>query len=155
MVNSTERRLSNIGIELPPAVTPFGPYVAAIQTGSLLFLSGMLPTVGHEALFHGRVGAELNVEEGRRAARAAALNALAVARAQLGSLERVSRVVRLGVYIATAGEPVDLVKVADGASELLRDVLGEDRLPVRLVFGVARLPLDTPVEIEAILDVSS
>jgi enamine deaminase RidA (YjgF/YER057c/UK114 family) len=66
----------------------------------------------------------------------------------------VSRVVRLGVYVATAGKPVDLVKVADGASELLRDMLGKDKLPVRMVFGVKRLPLDVPVELEAIFELS-
>jgi len=154
MVNSIEDKLVNAGIELPPAVTPFGPYVPAVQTGSLLFLSGMLPTVGHEPKFVGRVGEELNVEQARSAARTAALNVLAVARAHLGSLERISRVVRLGVYIATTGEPVDLVKVADGASELLRDVFGESRMSARLVFGVASLPLHTPVELEAVFEVS-
>ncbi|HEX3876859.1 MAG TPA: RidA family protein [Bryobacteraceae bacterium] len=154
MVSSVENRLADMGIELPPAVTPFGPYVPAVQVGTLLFLSGMLPTVGHEAKFVGRLGAELNLEQVRSAARAATLNVLAVVKAQFGSLERVSRVVRLGVYIATAGEPTDLVKVADAASELLRDVLGEDKIPARLVFGVARLPLNTPVELEAIVEIS-
>ena len=154
MVNPTEQKLASLGIELPPAVTPFGPYVPAVQTGSLLFLSGMLPTVGHEPKFVGRVGKELNVEQGRSASRAAALNVLAVAKAQLGSLEKISRVVRLGVYIAATGEPADLVRIANGASELLRDVLGVEKMPVRLVFGVASLPFDTPVELEAIFEVS-
>jgi enamine deaminase RidA (YjgF/YER057c/UK114 family) len=154
MVNTTENNLVRLGIELPPAVTPFGPYVPAVQTGNLLFLSGMLPTVGHEPKFMGRVGKELNVEQGRSAARAAALNVLAVAKAHLGSLEKISRVVRLGVYIATTGEPADLVSIADGASELLRDVLGVEKIAARLVFGVARLPFDTPVELEAIFEIS-
>ena len=154
MVNSAEIRLANLGIDLPPAVTPFGPYVPAVQIGSLLFLSGMLPTVGHEPKFLGRVGRELNVEQGRSAARAAALNVLAVVKAHLGSLDKISRVVKLGVYIATASAPTDLVKVADGASELIRDVFGEDKLPARLVFGVESLPFGTPVELEAIFEVS-
>jgi enamine deaminase RidA (YjgF/YER057c/UK114 family) len=152
MVN-TEDSLTKADIQLPPAVTPFGPYVPAVQTGNLLFLSGMLPTVGHEPKFLGRVGKELNIEQGRAAAYAAALNVLAVARQHLGSLDKVSRVVRLGVYVATAGEQVDLVKVADAASELLRDILGKDKMSARLVFGVESLPFGTPVELEAILEV--
>ena len=95
----------------------------------------MLPTVGHEAKFLGRAGKELNAEQGRRAAYAAALNVLAVARQHLGSLDRVSRVVRLGVYIATARDFSDHVTVADAASELLRDILGGDKMSSRLVFG--------------------
>jgi enamine deaminase RidA (YjgF/YER057c/UK114 family) len=152
---TAEERLRQAGIELPPAVTPFGPYVAAVQAGDLLFLSGMLPTVGHEPKFAGRIGKELNLEQGRGAAQAAALNVLAVARQHLGSLDKIFRVVRLGVYIATAGEQADLVKIADAASELLAGVLGKDRLPARLVFGVASLPFGTPVELEAILEVSA
>jgi enamine deaminase RidA (YjgF/YER057c/UK114 family) len=151
MVNTDS--LTKADIQLPPAVTPFGPYVPAVRTGNLLFLSGMLPTVGHEPKFLGRVGKELNIEQGRNAAYAAALNVLAVARQHLGSLDKVSRVVRLGVYVATAGEQVDLVKVADAASELLRDILGEDKMSARLVFGVESLPFGTPVELEAILEV--
>ena len=154
MVNSTDQKLASLGIDLPPAVTPFGPYVPAVQTGSLLFLSGMLATVGHEPKFVGRVGKELNAEQGRSAARAAALNVLAVVRAHLGSFERITRVVRLGVCIASTGEPADLVRIADGASELLRDVLGAEKMPVRLVLGVASLPLDTPVELDAIFEIS-
>jgi enamine deaminase RidA (YjgF/YER057c/UK114 family) len=77
-----------------------------------------------------------------------------LAKAHLGSLEKISRMVRLGVYIATTGKPADLVKIADGASELLRDALGADKIPARLVIGVASLPFNTPVELEAIFEVS-
>jgi hypothetical protein len=115
----------------------------------------MLPTVGHEAKFLGRAGRELNTEQGRRAAYAAALNVLAVARQHLGSLDRISRVVRLGVYIATAGGFSDHVTVADAASELLRNILGEDKMSSRLVFGVQSLPLGVPVELEVIFEVSA
>jgi enamine deaminase RidA (YjgF/YER057c/UK114 family) len=154
MVKSTEEKLATAGIELPPAVTPLGPYVEALQTGNLLFLSGMLPRVGHEPKFVGRIGKELNVEQGCGAAYAAALNVLAVARQSLGSLDRISRVVKLGVYIATAGDRPDLVKIADAASDLLKDVFGEDKLSARLVFGVESLPFGVPVELEAIFEVS-
>ena len=146
-------RLAKAGITLPAPVTPFGPYVPAVRTGNLLFLSGMLPTVGHSPKFVGRIGKELDLEQGCQAAYAAALNVLAVAQQHLGSLDRVSQVVRLGVYIAAAGE-LDLVKIADAASEVLRDVFGKDKLPVRLVFGVESLPLGTPVELETIFEVT-
>src|SRR5450432_4284679 len=122
--------------------------------GNLLFLTGMLPTEGHEAKFVGRVGAELDVEAGRNAAHLAALNALAVARQHLGSLDRVTRVVRLGVLIATSGDIRDQPKVADAASELLQDIFGKDKSPCRLVYGVASLPLGAPVELEVIFEVA-
>ncbi|MGB6944094.1 MAG: RidA family protein [Bryobacteraceae bacterium] len=153
MVDGAESRLKDAGIELPPAVTPFGAYVPAVQTGNLLFLSGMLPTVGHEPKLVGRVGKELNAEQGRSAAYAAALNVLAVAKQHLGSLDRISRVVRLGVYIAVAGDSTELIEIADAASELLRDVFGQDKVSSRLVFGVESLPLGVPVELEAIFEV--
>src|SRR5215475_751435 len=95
---SPEDRLAGLGIHLPDAPTPFGAYVPAVQAGNLLFLSGMLATSGHAATVVGIVGKDLDVEAGREAAYAAALNVLALAKKQLGSLDRVSRVVRLGVY---------------------------------------------------------
>jgi enamine deaminase RidA (YjgF/YER057c/UK114 family) len=140
MVNSAETRLAVSGIDLPPAPAPFGAYVPAVQTGSLLFLTGMLPTVSHEPKFLGRAGQELNVEQSRRPAYAAALKVSAVARQHLGSLDRISRVVRLGVYIATAGDFADHVTVHDAAS--------------RLVFGLESLPLGVPDELEVIFEVS-
>jgi enamine deaminase RidA (YjgF/YER057c/UK114 family) len=151
---SAEHRLKDLDVKLPEPPEPFGTYVEAVQTGSLLFLSGMLPTEGHSAKFVERVGAELDVEEARKAARLAALNVLAVARNHLGSLDKVSRVVRLGVSVATSGDVRDQPKVADAASELLQDVFGKDKSPCRLVYGVASLPLGCPVELEVIFEAS-
>jgi enamine deaminase RidA (YjgF/YER057c/UK114 family) len=151
---SAEQRLKELGIELPTPPRPFGIYAEAVQTGNLLYLTGMLPTEGRAAKLTGRVGAEVGVEAGSKAARLAALNALAVARQHLGSLDKVSRVVRLGVSIATSGDFRDQPKVADGASELLQDVFGKEKNPSRLVYGVASLPLGTPVELEVILEVA-
>jgi enamine deaminase RidA (YjgF/YER057c/UK114 family) len=151
---SAEQRLKELGIELPPPQQPFGTYSEAVQTGNLLFLTGMLPTEGRGAQFIGRIGAELDVQAGRQAARLAALNALAVARQHLGSLDKVTRIVRLGVSVATVGDVREHPKVADGASELLQDVFGRDKNPSRLVYGVASLPLGTPVELELIFEVS-
>ena len=152
---TAEQRLKQLGIKLPAPPEPFGIYVEAVQTGNLLFLTGMLPTAGREAKFIGRIGAELDVQTGRKAAYLAALNALAVARQDLGSLDKVTRIVRLGVLVATSGDVRDQPKIADGASELLRDVFGKDKSPSRLVYGVASLPLGAPVELELILEVST
>ena len=151
---SAEQRLKELGIKLPVPHEPFGTYMEAVQSGNLLFLSGMLPTEGRVAKFMGRVGAELDVDAGREAAKLAALNALAVARQHLGSLDRVTRIVRLGVSVATSGDVRDQPKVADAASELLQDVFGKDKSPCRLVYGVASLPLGTPVELEVIFEVA-
>jgi enamine deaminase RidA (YjgF/YER057c/UK114 family) len=151
---SAEQRLVELGISLPAPPEPFGTYAEAVQTGNLLFLTGMLPTEGRAAKFVGRVGAELDVEAGCQAARLAALNGLAVARKYLGSLDRVTRIVRLGVSVATSADGRELAKVADGASDLLREVFGRDKNPCRLVYGVASLPLATPVELEIIFEVA-
>jgi enamine deaminase RidA (YjgF/YER057c/UK114 family) len=151
---SAEQRLIELGIKLPSPPEPFGTYVEAVRTGNLLFLSGMLPTEGREAKFVGRVGAELDAETGKKAARVAALNAMAVAREHLGSLDRVTRIVRLGVSVATSGDVRDQPKVADGASELLQDVFGKEKNPSRLVIGVASLPLGAPVALEIIFEVT-
>jgi enamine deaminase RidA (YjgF/YER057c/UK114 family) len=110
--------------------------VEAVRTGNLLFLSGMLPTDGRQAAFIGSIGAELDMEAGRKAARLAALNALAVARRHLGSLDKVTRVVRLGVSIVTSGDVRDHPRIA-------------------VVYGVASLSLGVPVELEVILEVSA
>jgi enamine deaminase RidA (YjgF/YER057c/UK114 family) len=150
---TAEERLAKLGIHLPDAPTPFGAYVPAVQTGNLLFLSGMLATSGHTATMVGIVGKDLDVKTGREVAHTAALNALALAKKQLGSLNRVSRVVRLGVYVAATPEFTEHPKVADAASELLRDVLGDETVSSRLVFGVASLPLGSPVELEVIFEV--
>src|SRR3954452_14836851 len=99
-LTTAEDRLAKLGIHLPDPPTPFGPYVPAVQTGNLVFLSGMLATSGHAATITGIVGKDLDVDAGRAAARTAALNVLATARNHLGSLDRVSRVVRLGVSVA-------------------------------------------------------
>lgn len=152
---SAERRLQELGIELPTPPTPFGAYVEAAQTGNLIFLSGMLPVIDHRPKFVGRIGKELDADAAREAARMTALNALSAAKQKLGSLDKVTRVVRLGIYMTADGDTVDLPKVADGASDVFRDVFGEEKMSARLVIGVAILPLGVPVELEVILEVES
>lgn len=152
---SAELRLNELGITLPAPPQPFGTYVEAVQAGNLLFLTGMLPTEGRKATFTGRIGAELDMAAGCKAANLAALNALAVAREHLGSLDRIARVIRLGVSIATSGDKLDLPKIADAASDLFQDVFGKEKSPCRMVYGIASLPLGTPVELEVIFEVAA
>ena len=150
---NAERRLAELGIELPSAPTPLGAYVESVQTGNLLYLSGVLPIVAHKPASVGRLGKEIDEGQGREAARIATLNALSVARRHVGSLDKVTRVVKLTAYLAAAGDFTSHAKVADGASELLRDVFSEEKLPVRMVLGVASLPLGVPVVVEIVFEV--
>lgn len=149
---SAEARLRELAIRLPQVPQPFGAYVEAVQTGDLLILTGMMPIEDQKPKYIGRIGKELSGKDGKEAAHIAALNALAVIREHLGSLDKVTRVVRLGVYMATSGDNVDQPQVADGASELFKDIFGADRMSARLVIGVASLPLGVPIELEVILE---
>ncbi len=146
--------MRELGVQLPNPPAPFGSYVETVQTGNLLFLSGMLPVVDHKPKYVGRLGKELDAEAGRDAVRTAALSALAAAKKHLGSLDRITRVVRLGVFMATSGDFFDQPHVADAASDLFRDIFGSDKLAVRLVIGVASLPLGMPIELEVIFEIT-
>jgi enamine deaminase RidA (YjgF/YER057c/UK114 family) len=148
-----EQRLKDLGIDLPHPATPLGAYVETVQTGNLLFLSGTLPVERGVPRFLGRIGADLSVEDGRRATRLAALNALALVKEQLGSLDRVTRVVRLGVALVTTPEFREHPKVADAASELMVSVFGVDKTSTRLVFGMASLPVGVCVVLESIFEI--
>jgi enamine deaminase RidA (YjgF/YER057c/UK114 family) len=150
-----DRRLQDLGIQLPAPPTPFGTYVEAVQTGNLLFFSGMLPVVNHKPRYVGRLGKELDTEAGRDAAYTAALGVLAAAKGHLGSLDRVTRVVKLGVFIATHGDFFDQPRIADAVSDLFRDVFGIEKTSVRVIIGVASLPLGVPIELEVIFEVSN
>ncbi len=123
---SAELKLKTLGITLLSMPMPLGAYEMAVQADNLLFLTGMLPIRGREPQFSGKLGKELNAEEGREAARITALNALAVARKHLGSLDKVKRIVRTSFFLAVSNDFIDYPKVADGASELFRDVFGAD-----------------------------
>jgi enamine deaminase RidA (YjgF/YER057c/UK114 family) len=150
---SAEHRLRDLGIQLPSPPTPFGTYVETVQTGNLLFFSGMLPVVDHKPKYVGRVGKELDIDAARDAVNIAALGVLAAAKKHLGSLDRVTRVVRLGVFIATFGDNVDQPKVADAASDLFRDIFGIEKTSVRFIVGVASLPLSVPIALDVIFEV--
>ena len=153
---SAERCLQDLGIVLPNAPHPLGAYVEAVQSGSLLFLSGMLPVKDGKLQFVGRLGKELDESAGRDALRTATLNALSAAKAHVGSLDRVTRVVSVKVYLATSGDAdVNQPIIADAVSELFRDVFGGGKMSVRSVIGVASLPLGVPVMLEVTFEVNN
>ena len=148
-----EQRLKELGFILPAPPTPLGAYTESVKTGRLLFFSGMLPVVNRKPKYIGRIGREFDTEAGRDAAFTAGMNALSAAREHLGTLDKVTRVVRLGVFLATHGDYTEHAKVADGASDLFESVFGKEKTSTRLVLGVASLPLGVPVELEVILEV--
>ena len=149
-----EAKLTAMGLRLPAAPKPVGAYVPAVRSGNLVFVSGQLPIRDGELLVKGRVGGEVPIEEARQCARQAALNALAAVAAELGSLDKVRRVVRLTGYVASAPGFTDQAKVLNAASELLIEVFGEAGRASRVAVGAAELPLGAPVELELIVEAS-
>jgi enamine deaminase RidA (YjgF/YER057c/UK114 family) len=152
---SADQRLKELGINLPRSPTPLGAYVEAVQAGSLLVLSGTLSIEEGVPKFQGRIGGELSVEDGRRATRLAVLNALALVKEHLGSLDKVKRVVRLGVSLVTTPDFREHPKVADAASEILGSVFGSDKTSTRVVLGVASLPVGVCAEVDLIFETST
>jgi enamine deaminase RidA (YjgF/YER057c/UK114 family) len=151
-----EKRLAELGLILPKAAAPVANYVPTALTGSLLVISGQLPfgADGQIDPHHkGKLGGEVNAPEGQAAARSCALNVLAQARAALGSLDRVVRVVRLGGFINCRPHFADLAPVMNGASDLMVEVFGDAGRHARSTIGVAQLPLDAAVEVEAMFEV--
>jgi enamine deaminase RidA (YjgF/YER057c/UK114 family) len=153
-MGSPEERLRDLGISLPAVPSPLGAYVPCVKTGNLLFLSGMLPLREGTLLHTGKLGQSVSLEEGREDARQAAVNALSIARAHLGSLDRVVRCVKLNGYVASAADFTGQPKVLNAASELLSEVFGEKGRHARVAVGVSVLPLDSPVEIDFIFEVT-
>lgn len=151
---NAEQRLRDLGIELPAPATPAGLYAPCVLAGSLLFVSGQLPMADGKVLRQGHCGAEVTVEEGAALARQCSINALATVRAELGSLDRVRRAVRVAGYVASAPGFTDHPLVINGASQVLLDVFGEAGRHARVALGVAELPRGVPVEIEYVFEVS-
>ena len=146
-------RLSVLGIVLPAPPTPLGAYVEASDTGNLLFLSGTLPVVDRKLAIAGRLGENLSVKEGQEAARIASLNALAAAKEHLGDLDRLKKLIKLTVLIATTEKFTEHASVADGASDLFVQIFGRKAGHVRLVYGVQSLPVGAPVIVETIFEI--
>lgn len=148
-----EDRLKELGLTLPEPPQPVAAYIPAVRSGNLLFISGQLSAKDGRLLHRGKVGAEVTVEEAYQDARQAALNALAVAKAELGTLDNIERVVKLVGYVASAPGFTQQPQVVNGASELLGEVFGEKGKHARAAVGAAELPLGGPVEIELTLEV--
>jgi enamine deaminase RidA (YjgF/YER057c/UK114 family) len=149
-----EERLADLGIELPPVPAPLASYVPVVVTGDLAFVAGQVPLAEGKALITGKVGRDLDIEAGAEAARRCALQAVAALREELGSLDRVRRIVRMAVFVASAPGFTDLPKVANGASDLLGDVFGELGRHARVAVGVSELPLGVPVEVELLAEIA-
>jgi enamine deaminase RidA (YjgF/YER057c/UK114 family) len=148
-------RLRELGLVLPQAPSPLGAYVEVSQVGSLLFLGGTLLLIDRKLVISGRLGANLSVDQGREAARLAALNALAAAQEHVGDLDRLKKLVKLSVLISTTEEFVEHAAVADGASNLFVQLFGAQAGHVRVVYGVHSAPIGTPVMVETVFEIES
>ena len=148
-----EDKLLAMGIVLPEAGPPLGSYVPWVRTGNLIYLSGILPLVGQRLLFSGRLGESVGTEDGAAAARQAAVNALAVLKHALGSLDKVSKIIRLTGYVASAPDFSDQPAVLNAASDLLAEVFGESGRHTRVAVGAAALPKGACVEIDLVIEV--
>ena len=149
-----EERLTELGLELPEPTKPLASYVPVRVSGSLAHVSGQTPSEAGSPLWTGRLGEDVSIEDGQAAAQRCALQVLSVLKAELGDLSRVRRFVQVTVYVASAPGFTDQPKVANGASDLFVDVLGDDGRHARAAIGVASLPLGVPVEVSAVVEVS-
>lgn len=149
-----EEKLAELGITLPEVVPPVAAYVPSLRSGNLVHTAGQLPAKDGEMLAIGKLGDAVSEDEGYACARQCALNALAAVRAEIGSLDKVVRVVRVGAFVASTPDFTAQSKVANGASELLGEVFGDAGKHVRAAVGVPVLPLDVPVEVELVVEVS-
>ena len=150
---SPSSRVSELGIVLPAPPTPLGAYVESSDVGNLLFLSGILPVVDGKLAISGRLGENLSVKQGQEAARVASLNALAAAKQHLGTLDRLEKLVKLTMQLATTEGFFDHASVADGASNLFVQIFGREAGHVRVVYGVQSLPIGTPLVVEVIFEI--
>lgn len=151
---SAAQRLEELGLALPPVATPVAAYVPAVRTGNYVYTSGQLPFADGKLQGTGKVGESVTVEEAAGYARTAALNALAAAASVAGGLDAITRVVKVVVFVSSAPAFTGQAQVANGASQLLIDVLGEAGKHARSAVGMAVLPLDTPVEVEIVVEVA-
>jgi enamine deaminase RidA (YjgF/YER057c/UK114 family) len=148
-------RLAHLGLQLPPPPAPVAAFEPYVRHGGTIYISGQIATRDGRLVAAGRLGAEVDLVAGQDAARACAVNVLAQLQAAAGSLDAVTRLVKLTVFVACTGDFAQQPQVADGASQLMLDVLGAAGAHARSAIGVAALPLGTPVEVEAIAQVSA
>lgn len=151
---SIETRLAELGIVLPQPAAPVASYVPVVVTGNLAHVSGQIPFIDG-AIVTGRLGEDLDLEQGVRAARACGLMILAQLKAALGSLDRIERIVKLGAFVSSTATFTDQPKVANGASDLMAEVFGDSGRHARSAVGVPVLPLGAAVEVDAVVALSS
>lgn len=151
---SVEQRLKDLGITLPTPAAAVANYVPFVVTGNLVFVSGQLPLDNGKPAVLGKLGAEVSVEDGVRAARLCGLGLLAQVRAAVGDLDRVKRVVRLTAFVASTPDFTDQPKVVNGASDLMVEVLGDAGRHARVAVGAPSLPLNVAVEIEGVFEIA-
>ena len=149
---SVEARLAALGLELPEVATPAGAYVPAVISGNLVFTAGQIPLVDDKLMAEGRLGAEITAEAGKEIAQRCALNAIAAVKSVLGDLGRVKKVVKVVGFVASTPEFTAQPGVVNGASELLQAAFGDAGIHARSAVGVAVLPLNSPVEVELIVE---
>jgi enamine deaminase RidA (YjgF/YER057c/UK114 family) len=149
-----ESRLAELGVTLPAPAAPAANYVPFVITGQHLYISGQLPFVDSEIRCRGRLGVDVEIADAQAAAKACAINILAQAKAALGDLDRVARVVKLVGFVASDGGFTDQPKVVNGASDFMVDVLGDAGRHARSAVGVAALPLGAAVEVEAVIEIA-
>jgi enamine deaminase RidA (YjgF/YER057c/UK114 family) len=152
--SAVERRLAELGLELPPVAAPVAAYVPAVVSGSHVYTSGQLPFVDGELPATGKVGAEVDAETARRLAATCAVNALAAVKSVIGDLDRITRIVKVVGFVSSDPSFTGQPGVVNGASELLGEVLGDAGVHARSAVGVAVLPLDSPVEVELVAEFS-
>ena len=153
MGETIEKRLMDLGVVLPAAAAPAANYLPFAQTGQLLFTSGQLPLKDGQLQASGLLGRDLDIDAGKEAAKLCAINVLAQAKAALGDLERISRIVKITVFVASLPDFTEQHLVANGASDFLAEALGERGKHARAAVGVASLPLNAAVEVEAVIEV--
>lgn len=148
-----ETRLKELGIILPELAIPLGSYVPCVQTGNLLFLSGILPLREGKLIRTGRVGETVSLLEAQEDARQTLLNALSLIKNHLGNLDKIKKCVRLNGYIASSADFIEQPKVLNPASELLKEIFGDEGIHTRTAIGVYVLPLNSPLEVDFIFEV--
>ncbi len=154
MSQTIAARLADMGIVLPDAAAPAANYVPTSTVGNILYVSGQLPMIGGQVQFTGHLGRDVDVKSGQRAAEICAINILSQARAALdGDLERVEKVLKIQGFVASADSFFEQHIVINGASDLLVNVLGERGKHARAAVGMAALPMNAAVEIDAILEI--